>query len=109
MLLSVIVLTAAALALYVAPLLPVIVQLLTKASPTNTGVKAVVLVVLAVISSLVMPVVQNGGSITVDAKFAGTLVVTLLVAIGTHFGVTKPLGITGSKGLIARKVPGGIG
>lgn len=106
--LAVLVLSAPALTLYVAPLIPVVVALVTKAKAPQ-WVKAGVLVVLAAVSALVTPVIQNGGSLTVDRAFVGAFAVSLVGAIAAHFGIGKPLGITGSEGVIAQNVPGGLG
>ena len=105
---AVIVISSVALALYVAPLLPIVVALVTKSS-ASPGLKGTLLVVLAAVTALVAPAVQNGADINVDGKFLGSFVVTVLVALGAHFGLLKPTGITGEGGVVAEKVPGGLG
>lgn len=106
--LAVIVLSAVALEVYIAPLLPIVVALVTKASAPE-ALKAGVLAFLALVTALVAPAVQNGASITLDGAFLGRFVVALVIAIAAHYGLGKPLGITGSQGVVAQKVPGGIG
>lgn len=106
--LAAITLTSVALAIYVAPLLPIVVALVTKSTAAG-WLKGSVLTVLAAVTALVAPAVQNGTDINVDGKFLGGFIVTVLVALGTHFGLTKPAGITGSDGSVAQLVPGGIG
>lgn len=107
--LAVIVIAAVALAIYVAPILAIVVAIVTKAD-ANAGVKAVVLTVLAGITAVVAPAVQNGSDLALDSKTLGAFVVVMIAAVAAHFGVLKPLGITGQDGAVARKTAGfGIG
>lgn len=106
--LAVIVLSVVVLELYVAPLLPLVVALVTKAN-APPALKTGVLVFLALVVALVAPAVQSGSSITIDGPFVGRFAVALVVAIASHFGILKPLGVTGSEGAVAQKVPGGLG
>lgn len=104
-----IVLSAPALALYAAPLIPVAVAFVTKAN-AHPGLKAGVLAVLAAVTALVAPAIQNGTDIEVDGRTLGTFVVTAVVAVAAHYGLTRPLGITGTDGAVAAKTKSlGIG
>lgn len=105
---AVIVLAVSALVLYVAPLLPIVVALVTKAT-APAALKAGILVVLSVVSALVTQAIADGTDVKVDRGFLARLVVTLAVAVAAHFGVLKPAGITGSEGKVATAVPGGLG
>lgn len=105
--LAVIVLSAVALSLYIAPLLPVVVGLITK-STAPSGAKGVLLVILAGIDALVAPAVHNGTSISLDTKFLGGFVVVLVVAIAAHFGILKPAGVTGTEGKVSTIMPNGV-
>lgn len=103
--LAVIVISAVALALYVSPLLSLVVALITKATAPS-GLKAAVLVVLSAVTAIVAPVVQNGGDLALDSKTLGAFAAVLIAAISAHFGVWKPLGLTGSAGVVsAMKIP----
>ena len=105
---AVIIISSVALALYVAPLLPIVVALVTK-SGASPALKGTLLVALAAVTALVAPAVQNGTGIEIDGRFLGSFVVTVLVALGAHFGLLKPAGITGEDGKVAQAVPGGLG
>lgn len=107
MLVSVITLTAAALAIYVSPFVPMLVAIVTK-STAASWLKAGLLIVLSAVAAAVAPVVQNGGSINLDAKWLGSFATVVALAEVSHF-LGKAAGITGSDGVLARKVPGGIG
>lgn len=107
MLLAAIVVSASALTIYVAPLIPVIVAAVTKANAPS-WLKAGLLVVLSAVSAAVTPVIQNGGSIHIDRAFLGAFVVSVVAAEVAHF-LGKAAGVTGSTGLVATKISGGIG
>ncbi len=102
---AVIVLIAVALAVYVAPLLPVLVALVTKAS-TPAWFKGVTLTLLSGITAAVAPAIQNGTGITIDGKWLGQFAVVNVVALAVYFGLLKPAGVPQK---IQEKVPGGIG
>lgn len=108
LLFAVILITSFALVTYVSPLLPIVVALVTKAN-APPAVKATVLIVLALITALVADAIRTGSSIAINGLFLGRFAIALAVSIASHFGLLKPLGVTGSKGAVARKVPGGIG
>lgn len=105
---AVITLSAPAVALYAAPLLPLVVALVTK-SRAHPALKAGLLAALAFVTALVAPAIQNGTDIDLDAKTLGTFVVTVVVAVAAHYGLLKPAGVTGADGKVASAVPGGIG
>jgi hypothetical protein len=90
--------------LVVGSLLPIVVALVTKSSAPKS-VKAGVLLVLSAAIAVGQDIVAAGSFEVKETilKFAALV----LVAVGVHLGVTKPLGVTGSNGIAATE--GGIG
>lgn len=103
--LAVVVLSAAALSLYVAPLLPVVVALVTKATAPG-WLKGSILTILSGVTALVGPAVQNGADIKIDGAWLGQFVVVNVVALAVYFGLLKPAGVPAA---VQAKVPGGVG
>lgn len=98
------------LTLLLGVVLPMLVQLVT-ANVANGGLKAIVLAVLAAIAGLVQALFDVGGDFTVvdwNTAFSAALT-TFLLAVGLHFGLLKPVGITGKDNVIGRIVPQGVG
>lgn len=98
------------LALLLSAILPALVALATKrlASP---GLKALALLFLAAVTGFVAELadaVSAGSSFDWRAALFIWLS-SFMVAVLSHYGLLKPTGVTGSSGVIARKVPGGIG
>ena len=81
--------------LLVSVVLPLLVGLVTKAS-TSSGVKAVILAVLAAITGVAITWQQaNSNGISWDWKTAViAALISFLVAVGTHFGFWKPTLVT---------------
>lgn len=98
--LFVIVISAVALSLYVAPFLPIVVALVTKAN-APPALKAVLLLFLSAVTAVVTPLIQNGGSLTIDKPFAIGFATTFVVAVASYYGLTKPLGLAGSESKVA--------
>lgn len=99
--LAVIVIAAPALVLYVAPFLPAVVALVTK-STAPAPLKAGLLATLAVVTALVGAAIENGSGIELDKAFAARLAVTFALAVVTHYGLLKPIGLTGSEGKVSQ-------
>lgn len=106
--LAAVVLRAPWLAVVVAPLLPVVVALVTNRIAAG-WLKAGALASLSFLTALFAPVIQSGADFKVDDLFVGNLIVVFLVAAISHFALLKPANITGADGVVARKAPGGIG
>lgn len=73
----------------VAFLLPLVVGLLTK-STLSDGAKAVIMIVLTGVASLLSQVDSNAGILTVEMLV--TWIGTITVTISTYYGVWKPIG-----------------
>jgi hypothetical protein len=95
------------LTLVVSVLLPAAVALVTKRLAAG-WVKALTLLGLAVVSGWAAELADSGGTFVLG-RALGQVVVTFVVAVAVHYGFWKPVGLTGSAGVIARAVPGGIG
>jgi hypothetical protein len=89
------------LTMIIAIFLPMLVGLVTK-QVASENVKAVLLLLLSAVAGTVVSWQNNNG--TFDVKDAiVTTVLTFVIAVGSHFGLLKPLSITGSQGAIQRK------
>lgn len=102
---AVIVLSAAALSMYLAPLLPVLVGLVTKAA-TPGWFKGIALTLLSGVTAAIAPAIQTGTSIKLDGAWLGQFAVVNVVALAVYFGLLKPAGVTQK---VQAKVPGGLG
>ena len=69
--------------------LPLVIGLITKAS-LSKGAKAVVMLVLTGVASLINQVDANAGILTVE--MLNTWLGTMLVTVASYYGVWKPLG-----------------
>jgi hypothetical protein len=87
-------------------LLPILTQLVVRAK-ASPSVKALINLVLATIAGVLTPY------LTLDhvpwQSIAVSVVQVLVTSITSYVGLMKPTGLAGSTGLIAQKVPGGIG
>ncbi len=88
-------------------LLPGAVALVTRRF-ADSAVKALTLVALTVLTSVVTQIAANGGDFDV-APTAMVFLTQFGTAVLAHYGVLKPTGVTGTNGAIARVVEGGIG
>jgi hypothetical protein len=89
------------LTMIIAVVLPALVALVTK-QIASANVKAVLLLLLSAIAGTATSVQANGG--TFDLKDAAVAtILTFVIAVGSHFGILKPLSITGTEGAIQRK------
>jgi hypothetical protein len=95
--------TTTLLAVVVGVVLPALVALVTKHF-TSSGFKSLTLLFLAVVSSVLTPLVGSG---TFDLNAVLTAFATTFgTAVLTYYGLLKPTGATEA---IATRVPGGIG
>jgi hypothetical protein len=91
-------------------LLPFLVALVT-ARLAWAGLKAIVLAVLAAIAGLINELYGASGVLAnVDWSSAGAnAVTTFLIAVGFHFGLWRPVNLTGANGTLQQSVPQGVG
>jgi hypothetical protein len=93
--------------LVLAAVLPVLTALIT-ARFANSAIKTLVLVLLTVIAVALQGVFDNSGILHLRPFIVQTSL-QFLLAVGAHFGLLKPLNITGAAGVVATSVPQGIG
>ena len=92
----------------VATILPAIVAFVTKRFAASQW-GAVVLLFLSVISGWLTSLYAVPDH-SFDPKTAAIAIVTTFVtAVATHFGLLKPVKITGSEGVIQKAIPAGVG
>lgn len=87
--------------------LPIVVALVTKRLASG-AVKSVTLLLLSVITGWLTSLYATGGVFELKAAAVG-VAVSFITAVGAHFGLLGPSGITGKNGAIAVSAPGGIG
>lgn len=90
--------------------LPALVALVTKQVASET-VKSLMLVFLSGVAG-VLTEWQDAMAAGVGMDWGNALWAAFqvfAVAVLTHFGLLKPMGVTGSDGAIQRKMPGGLG
>lgn len=78
---------------------PILVGVLTKVN-LHGGVKAVVNLVLSCIVGLIATAQTTDGVLSQEAIFAAGL--ALVTSMAMHFGVWKPMEVTGSSGVVQR-------
>jgi phosphate/sulfate permease len=90
--------------------LPIVVALVTSRF-ADGAVKALVLLALSALSGVLVGVLAavNAGLPVDWSHVLFTAVVGYVVAAVAHFNLWKPLGVTGSNGVIQVKAPAGIG
>lgn len=94
----------------VSVILPALVAFVTKQT-AHSGVKAIVLLVLAAVTGFVDTWIDAANQ-GVIFNFGAAAVATLMsfaVAVLAHYGLLKPVSVTGSTGAIQTNVSGGIG
>jgi hypothetical protein len=74
----------------------------------SARVKTLILAGLSVVAGIANALIQSGGSVTFTQAGIWTLISFTIAAV-MHSGLLKPLGLTGSGGLIMTKFPGGLG
>lgn len=87
----------------VAAILPAITALITKRF-AHAAWKGTVLFVLSVIAAVLGEVIKNGGTFSV-VQTVLFVINTFGVAVVAHFGLLKPLGVSGTHGVLAKKTP----
>lgn len=95
------------LTVVVAVVLPAVVALVTKRVASGT-VKALTLSFLSLVAATLTQILNSGGSFDWQLTLRD-FVVTFVIAVCVHFGLLKPMSITGSEGRIQAKFTGGIG
>lgn len=98
------------LMLLVSGVLPMLVALVTRRM-ASSALKAVTLLFLTAVVGFtgeLYDAVVNAAPFDFGTVAASWLL-SFLVAVASHYGVLKPTGVTGSQGVIAKAVPGGIG
>jgi hypothetical membrane protein len=93
--------------LALAVVLPMLTALIT-ARYANSAVKTIVLVLLSVIAVALQGVFDDDGILHVR-EFITATALQFLMAVGAHFGLLKPLSVTGAGGVVANAVPAGVG
>lgn len=88
--------------------LPMIVALFTKQLASGT-VKAVLLLFLAAVTGTLTSIQAANGVFDVKDAVVAT-VMSFVIAVGMHFGLLSPTGLTGSEGKLQTKTAGfGLG
>jgi hypothetical protein len=87
--------------------LPMVVALITNRLASGT-VKSLTLLLLAVITGWATSLYATGGVFELKAAAVG-IVVSFITAVGSHFGLLAPSGVTGKNGGIAVNLPEGLG
>jgi hypothetical protein len=95
------------LTLVVGSALPSLTALVTNRFATST-MKTAILAALSLLTAAGEQAVTDGGDFDV-AHFLAVALVQFILAVAVHYQVTKPAGLTGGNGAIARAIPGGIG
>lgn len=93
----------------VSTVLPMVVAFVTNRWASST-LKAMVLIVLSVLTGWLTSLQATGGTFEVKAAVVG-MFVSFITAVGMHFGLlqSRVLGLTGRDGAIAKTMPAGIG
>jgi hypothetical protein len=94
-------------ALVVGTALPNLTALITARMATS-AYKTIVLAAMSVVAGAGQQVLNAHGTF-VPKTLALWAAGTFMVSVVTHYGLLKPLGVTGSAGTLARTLPGGLG
>lgn len=92
--------------LFVAFIIPILVALVTKRY-ADSAVKTLVLLVLAALLAVGTTVLDDGSFVLFDLIML--FAQNVLVAVVAHYGILKPVRVTGKEGAVAGAVPNGIG
>lgn len=97
------------LSMAAAVILPMLTALVT-ARLAHPGLKSAILALLALVTGAVNELIAQDGVGRFELSSAlATGVAVFLGAVGLHYGLLKPSGVTGSQGTIQWTVPGGLG
>lgn len=91
----------------VAAALPALVALVTN-KLSSSRYKGILLALLSALAGWATSLQATGGQFEVKAAVA-SIFVTFVTAVAMHYGLLKPVGITGSTGVVQEKVPTGLG
>lgn len=95
--------------LAVGVVLPMLVALVTKQTASG-ALKAILLAALSAVSGLVQAWIAVGSGQPFDLGAAGTTaLISFVWAVVAHYGILKPVSLTGSTGAIQVKLPWGLG
>ncbi len=86
-----------------ATVLPMLAALIVRRWPTSAA-GAVALTGLSVLSGWLTSLQLTGGTFELKPALV-SIVMTFVTAVGTHFGLLKPLGVTGTEGRIVGRPP----
>lgn len=87
--------------------LPAVVALITKQAASG-AVKSLTLLALSIVTAALVQIQQAGGTFDWQVTLRDTIV-SFVVAVAVHYGLLKPVSITGSEGSIQRVAPWGLG
>lgn len=93
--------------LLLAAVLPLLTALVT-ARFASSALKSITLAALTVIATSLQSVFDSGGGFEIR-DYLMTTTLQFLMSVGFHFGLLKPVALTGDHGVVAQKVPAGIG
>jgi hypothetical protein len=88
-------------------ILPAVTALITNRF-ADSAVKAGVLVLLSVVAGALVQIQASGGTFDLVETLVAVFM-TFITAAASHFALLKPFGVTGTEGVVARAVPGGLG
>lgn len=91
----------------VSTVLPMVVAVVTNRLASGT-VKSMVLLVLSIVTGWLTSLYATGGTFELKAAAVGAFV-SFVTAVGSHFGLLAPAGVTGKNGAIATNAPAGLG
>ena len=91
----------------VATVLPALVALVTSKF-ASSKFKGVVLAALSALTGVVTSLQATDGALDLKVAFT-SFVITFVTAVAVHYGLLKPVGLTGSNGAVANAVPSGLG
>lgn len=95
-----IVVDVSVLTMVIAPIIPIVVGLVTKAVASQS-VKAIMLLALSAVTGVVDQAIANNGILTKETIISSIMV--FVIAVATHYGLLKPTGVTGTDGIIQQK------
>ncbi len=89
------------LTMIISVFLPMIVALVTK-QVASGGLKAVILLFLSAVTGTLTQIAAANGVFDLKDAIVAT-VMSFVIAVGIHFGLLSPTGLTGSEGKIQSK------
>ena len=92
-------------------IIPVLVALVTRQT-ASPGLKASINFLLSIVAGFLSAFVAEaqGEIVSIDvASFVSAVAMAWITSVATHYGLLKPVGVTGTTGAIQTAIPGGIG